>query len=184
MGRSWTTGWPGSVPAATVSYRSAISSFARRTFHHLTFYGFLLCFASTSVATAYHYFLGREAPYPWWDLPVVLGTAGGIGLLIGTAGLLFDKLQRDPDLVDAPRLGMEAAFTVMLLLTSLTGLGLLVLRDTAAMGLLLAVHLGVVFALFITLPYSKFVHGIYRWVALLRYAREHRPDVLKSIALT
>jgi citrate/tricarballylate utilization protein len=39
------------------------------------------------------------------------------------------------------------------------------------MGLLLVVHLGVVLALFLTLPYGKFVHGIYRGVALLRYRR-------------
>ena len=37
----------------------------RKHYHHATFYGFLLCFASTSVATLYHYLLGREAPYPW-----------------------------------------------------------------------------------------------------------------------
>jgi citrate/tricarballylate utilization protein len=49
---------------------------------------------------------------------------------------------------------------------------LLLLRDTAAMGPLLALHLGVVFALFITMPYGKFVHGLYRFVALVRYARE------------
>jgi hypothetical protein len=30
------------------------------------------------------------------------------------------------------------------------------------------------FAFFITLPYSKFMHGIYRWVALVRYAKERR----------
>ena len=42
------------------------------------------------------------------------------------------------------------------------------------MGPLLALHLGVVFALFITMPYGKFVHGIYRYVALVRYARERR----------
>ena len=65
----------------------------RRLYHHLTFYGFLLCFASTSVATLYHYLLGREAPYPWYDLPVVLGTLGGIGLLIGPAGLLAAKME-------------------------------------------------------------------------------------------
>lgn len=146
----------------------------RRNYHHLTFYGFLLCFASTSVATVYHYFLGRIAPYPWWDLPVVLGTVGGVGMLIGTVGLLAAKLRRDPAMIDEPRLGMDMAFIAILFLTSLTGLLLLVLRETAAMGVLLAVHLGVVFAFFITLPYSKFVHGIYRWVALVRFAKERR----------
>ena len=30
----------------------------RRLYHHLTFYGFLLCFAATSVATFYHYLAG------------------------------------------------------------------------------------------------------------------------------
>ena len=66
----------------------------RRLYHHLTFYGFLLCFAATSVATLYHYLLGREAPYPWYDLPVVLGTLGGIGLVVGPAGLLSAKCAR------------------------------------------------------------------------------------------
>ncbi|MDO9297607.1 tricarballylate utilization 4Fe-4S protein TcuB [Bradyrhizobium sp.] len=146
----------------------------RKIYHHLTFYGFGLCFASTSVATAYHYFWAREAPYPWWDLPVVLGTLGGIGLLIGPAGLLAEKWKRDPVLVDQARMGMDVAFIVMLFLTSLTGMALLLLRDTAAMGALLALHLGVVFSLFITMPYGKFVHGIYRFVALVRYARERR----------
>jgi citrate/tricarballylate utilization protein len=60
----------------------------------------------------------------------------------------------------------------MLFLTGLTGMALLLARDTAAMGLLLSLHLGVVFALFITMPYGKFVHGIYRYMALVRYARE------------
>jgi citrate/tricarballylate utilization protein len=146
----------------------------RKIYHHLTFYGFMLCFAATCVATLYHYLLAREAPYPWWDLPVVLGTLGGIGLLIGPAGLLAERFRRDPVLVDEQRAGMDVAFIVMLFLTGLTGMALLVLRDTAAMGPLLALHLGLVFSLFITLPYGKFVHGIYRYVALVRYARERR----------
>jgi citrate/tricarballylate utilization protein len=144
----------------------------RRLFHHFTFYGFLLCFAATCVATLYHYLLAREAPYPWYDLPVVLGTIGGIGLTIGPAGLLVAKWRRDPELADTARLGMDVAFIAMLLLASVTGLALLMLRDTAAMGILLAVHLGVVFALFVTMPYGKFVHGIYRFLALVRYAKE------------
>jgi citrate/tricarballylate utilization protein len=146
----------------------------RKIYHHLTFYGFALCFAATCIATLYHYLFAREAPYAWWDLPVVLGTLGGIGLLIGPVGLLAEKSKRDPVLVDEQRMGMDVAFIAMLFLTSLTGIALLVLRDTAAMGPLLALHLGVVFALFITMPYGKFVHGIYRFVALVRYARERQ----------
>jgi len=146
----------------------------RRLFHHLTLYGFLLCLASTSVATLYHYLLGREAPYPWYDLPVLLGTLGGIGLLVGPIGLLREKAKRAPATRVAHLGGMEMAFVAMLFLTSLTGLALLVLRETPAMGLLLACHLGIVFGLFLTLPYGKFVHGLYRYAALARYAKERK----------
>jgi citrate/tricarballylate utilization protein len=57
-----------------------------------------------------------------------------------------------------------------LLAVAATGLALLALRGTGAMGLLLAVHLGTVLALFVLLPYSKMVHGAYRAAALLRDA--------------
>jgi citrate/tricarballylate utilization protein len=146
----------------------------RRLYHHLTVYGFLACFASTSFATLYHYALALEAPYPWYDLPVLLGTAGGIGLVVGPLGLLAEKRRRDPALADPASRGMDVAFLVMLLATGVTGLALLVLRATPAMGLLLALHLGVVFALFLTMPYGKFVHGLYRFAALTRYALERR----------
>ncbi|BBO07764.1 MULTISPECIES: tricarballylate utilization 4Fe-4S protein TcuB [Bradyrhizobium] len=148
----------------------------RKLYHHLTFYGFLLCFAATSVATLYHYLLGREAPYPWWDLPVVLGALGGIGLIIGPVGLFTARMRRDPALLDENRYGMDVGFIAMLFLTGLTGMLLLILRETAAMGPLLALHLGAVFALFVTMPYGKFVHGIYRFAALVRYAQERRGE--------
>ena len=45
---------------------------------------------------------------------------------------------------------------------------------TPAIGLLLAVHIGIVFALFITMPYGKFVHGSCRFLARVRYAKERR----------
>jgi citrate/tricarballylate utilization protein len=146
----------------------------RKLYHHLTFYGFLLCFAATSVATLYHYLFGREAPYAWWDLPVVLGTLGGICLIVGLVGLFMAKMRRAPELLDEARTGMDVGFIAMLFLIAVTGLVLLVLRETAAMGPLLALHLGAVFALFITMPYGKFVHGIYRFAALVRYAQERR----------
>lgn len=145
----------------------------RRPLHHFTSYGFLLCFAATVTGTLFHY-VGWEAPYPWWHPTVLLGVAGGLGLIVGPVGLLIERARRSPALNHASPTDMGAAFLWMLLATSVTGMLLLLLRATPAMGLLLAIHLGVVFALFLTLPYGKFVHGIYRVAALVRHAHEQR----------
>ena len=146
----------------------------RRNFHHFTFYGFMLCFASTSVATLYHYLFGWPAPYALASLPVLLGTAGGIGLLIGPAGLLWLNFHRHPLHGDETQKPMDRGFIALLLLSSLSGIALLVWRDTGAMALLLALHLAVVMALFLMMPYGKFAHGIYRSAALLKWAIEKR----------
>ena len=150
----------------------------RKRAHHATFYGFMLCFASTSVATVYHYVFKWQAPYPLGfsliSLPVLLGTVGGIGLLVGPAGLLWLHLRRDPNTSDLQQKPMDLGFIALLFLTSLTGLALMLWRDTSFLALLLAVHLGVVMALFVTLPYGKFAHGIFRSAALLKWAIEKR----------
>jgi citrate/tricarballylate utilization protein len=159
------------------TYPDARPSFSRRTWHHFTFYGFMLCFAATVVATIYHYVFGWKAPYPVYSLPVILGTLGGIGLLVGPTGLLALRLRRDPELADPAQDGMDVGFLALLSLTSATGLALLVLRETSAMGVLLAVHLGVVLALFLTLPYGKFVHALYRFAALVRFHIERKRPV-------
>jgi citrate/tricarballylate utilization protein len=142
----------------------------RRWFHHCTSYGFLLCFASTTVAAIYHIVFAWRAPYAYTSVPVVLGTLGGAGLLAGPAGLFVLRRRRDAALGDPAQQGLDESFMTLLFLTSLTGLLLLVLRDRAFMGPLLIVHLAVVLALFLTLPYGKFVHGLYRTAALVNYA--------------
>lgn len=146
----------------------------RRRFHHLTFYGFMLCFAATGVATLYHFLLNWHAPYPILSLPVMLGIAGGIGLLIGPAGLLWLNLRRNPEQGDAHQKPMDRGFIALLLALSISGLALLAFRETTALGLLLALHLGFVMAFFLTMPYSKFAHGIFRSAALLKFSIEKR----------
>ena len=143
----------------------------RRWFHHCTFYGFLLCFASTSVAAVYHW-LGWSAPYGYASAPVILGSLGGFGLLIGPAGLYGLSVARDGELTDPVQQPIDRGFILLLFLTSFTGLTLLVLRATPAMPALLVVHLGVVLALFVTMPYGKFVHGFYRTAALVQHHSE------------
>jgi citrate/tricarballylate utilization protein len=144
----------------------------RRWMHHCTFYGFLLCFASTSVAAIYHVVFGWVAPYAYTSLPVVLGTVGGLGLLVGPAGLFLVDRRRDPELTHSTQASLDAPFLAILFLTSLTGLLLLALRERSYMMYLLVVHLAFVLAFFVTLPYGKFVHGIYRAAALVKFRRE------------
>ena len=147
---------------------------SRRRAHHLTFYGFVLCFAATSVATLYHYLLDLPAPYDLPSLPKLLGATGGVMLCLGTLGLFKLKLQRDPQHGDAAQKAMDYGFIALLFLVSASGLGLWLLRGQAGMAQALALHLGSVMALFATLPYNKFAHGIYRSAALLRHAVEKR----------
>jgi citrate/tricarballylate utilization protein len=147
---------------------------AKRRAHHLTFYGFMLCFASTSVATIYHYGFGLFAPYDFSSLPKLLGVVGGVSLLIGSIALAKLNLSRHKDHGDAKQQPMDLGFIALLILTSSTGLLLWLAGKTAAMPLLLALHLGSIMALFLTLPYGKFAHGIYRGAALVRFAVEKR----------
>jgi len=148
----------------------------RRVFHHLTFYGFLLCFASTTVAAIYHIIFGWPAPYGYTSVPVLLGSAGGLGLIIGPAGLVALRQTTDAARVYPDQRSLNTSFIALLFLTSLTGLLLLVLRHTSWMPPLLVVHLGIVLALFVMLPYGKFVHGIYRTAALVRFALDEAAD--------
>jgi citrate/tricarballylate utilization protein len=147
---------------------------SRRRFHHLTFYGFALCFAATSVATLYHYLWGWVAPYDLPSLPKLLGVAGGLSLTVGTLGLWRLNLRRHPLHGDAAQKPMDLGFIALLFLTATSGLALWLARGSAAQVLLLCLHLGAVMALFLTLPYGKFAHGVFRTAALLRHAVEKR----------
>jgi citrate/tricarballylate utilization protein len=147
---------------------------ARRRMHHLAFYGFALCFAATAVATLYHYAFGWMAPYGYTALPKLLGIGGGLAMTAGTVGLWRLNLRRHPLHAEPAQRGMDRGFIALLFLTAVTGLALTGLRGTGALALLLAVHLGAVMALFATLPYGKFAHGVYRSAALLRWAIEKR----------
>ena len=139
--------------------------------------------SATCVASLYHFALGRPAPYAVLSVPVLLGIAGGIGLVFGPAGLLWLNLRRAPLHGDPAQKGMDRGFIALLLLTSVTGLALLAWRNTGGMATLLALHLGVVMALFLTLPYGKFAHAIYRVAAILKWAIERRrPAKLKLAA--
>ena len=83
-------------------------------------------------------------------------------------------LRRDPALSSATDGGLDVAFLLLLLLTAISGLALLAMRELPGMSIVLALHLAIVMTLFLTLPYGKAVHGVYRLASLMRYHLERR----------
>jgi len=144
---------------------------ARRWFHQATMYGFLLCFAATSVATVMHYAFTMPAPYGFFSLPKLLGLSGGFLLSIGTLGLAGLKLKADKNLSDKSIWGGEMGFVLLLFFVSTTGLLLYGFGESNGLPEWLAVHLGAVLAFFLLMPYSKMMHGFYRLAALTKNAQ-------------
>jgi citrate/tricarballylate utilization protein len=145
-------------------------SSGRRLLHHSTAYGFLLAFAATCLA-ALDQKLGHPPPYSYSNAVVILGALGGVGIVVGSTGLLRLKASTPrPDGTREPLSGYT--FLISLNLTAASGLLLLLLRDTRVMGPLLVLHLGLLFALYVSAPYGRAVHAVYRLAALARSAAE------------
>jgi citrate/tricarballylate utilization protein len=152
----------------------------RVVLHQLVFYGFLLTFLSTALATVWQEILAVMPPYPLLHPVVISGTLGGVAQVAGCVGLLALKLRSSSVPASVAMRGLDVAFLVALLVLNLTGLALLAGRESAAMGLLLVIHLGSVAGLFIALPYGKFVHVVYRYAALVRNRQEERLEQVRG----
>jgi citrate/tricarballylate utilization protein len=158
---------------ADCAYPGDEPSGARRRLHALVAWGFVACAGSTIAAAVSQDVAGDPPPYPVLSAPVLLGIAGGAGLIAGCAGLLMlrhqaagadqaDEAREDPALA---RRGY--ALLAGLLVLAVTGLLALTLRDTPAFGPVLVIHLAAVVACFAVAPYTKFMHVIYRFLALV-----------------
>jgi citrate/tricarballylate utilization protein len=152
----------------------------RRLHHSLVFYGFALAFISTTIAAIEQEVLGILPPYPILSLPVITGVAGGIGMIVGCTALMWMKARSDDRPATEVMLSMDFAFLAILNLSSITGMLVLVFRDEAVMGTLLILHLGILGGLYITTPYSKFAHVVYRFAALVRNKIEERRELAEQ----
>ena len=140
----------------------------RRRLHHAVAYGFFAAFAATVAGFIYESVLGELPPFAVLTVPVQLGVWGGVAIVFGATGLCIEKARDTSRLATRRSVVMDYVFLVNLDLVAITGILLLLLRTTRGMGTLLILHLGLVFALAATTPYTKFVHSLYRLVALWR----------------
>jgi citrate/tricarballylate utilization protein len=140
----------------------------RRRLHGLVAYGFGLCTLSTISAAILEHLLGSEPPYPVVSVPVISGLIGGIGIVIGCTGLLRMKAASSKVTSFAEMTIKDYGLLVALHFLALSGLATFLVRDTAAFGIVFLVHIASVALTFAVAPYSKFVHLVYRFLALVR----------------
>jgi citrate/tricarballylate utilization protein len=69
----------------------------------------------------------------------------------------------------------DYGFLVALTFLALTGLATLLTRSTAAFGIVYLLHLAAIVLCFAAAPYTKFMHIVYRFLALVRDNLEREP---------
>jgi citrate/tricarballylate utilization protein len=148
-------------------------SAARRHLHGMVAYGFGLCLVSTIAAAVEQDILGTDPPYPWLSVPVLAGTVGGVALALGCIGLIALKTRSSEVTSFAQMTVKDYGLLVALTFLALTGIAVLLTRDTGAYGVVLLIHLSALVEAFAMAPYSKFVHVVFRFLALVRDNLEH-----------
>ncbi|WP_432837988.1 tricarballylate utilization 4Fe-4S protein TcuB [Dactylosporangium sp. CA-092794] len=141
---------------------------ARWWLHMSVAYGFGLCTVSTLAAAVLQDVLDTPPPYPWLSVPVLTGVVGGVAMVVGCVGLIGLKA-RSSELTSFSAMTVkDYGFLAALAYLALTGLATLLTRGTAAYGLVYLLHLASVLVAFAATPYTKFVHIVYRLLALVR----------------
>ena len=154
----------------------------RRFFHQAVAWGFILTVVSTGSAGIEQYVAGILPPYPLLSVPVIAGATGGLGQIVGCIGLIRLKLASERGQTTPVMWRADFAFLWALLVLNVTGLLVLGLRDTPSFGAILVIHLASVVVAFAVSPYTKFVHFIFRALAIYKNVLEARRPHTRGIA--
>ncbi len=139
----------------------------RRVGHLLLLWGFLGALATTTLLGVLMDVFGVKTPLPQLHPVKLLGNVSAVLLAVGAIWLVANRLR------DQLAAGRSVAFDWFLLallaLVILSGIGAELARLALPAPLALAVyvlHLGTVLSLFLTFPFSKFAHALYRTLAM------------------
>jgi quinone-modifying oxidoreductase subunit QmoC len=140
----------------------------RRLGHLLVLWGFVGAAITSGLLVVALYAFHTEMPLPLGHPFKVLGNVSGVLLVIGGVLLVSNRLNNND------RVGASTAFDTFFLVVVGGVIATGVLSEAGRLTFpaefacaLYVVHLGVVLSLFLTFPYSKFAHLLYRTLALV-----------------
>ncbi|MBW1881185.1 MAG: quinone-interacting membrane-bound oxidoreductase complex subunit QmoC [Deltaproteobacteria bacterium] len=152
---------------------------SRYSSHMLVFYGFLaLCVVTLWVITGKHNpLISHEFvyPFPFWSPWKALANLAGLAIATGCLLMIRDRLKQTREAVGSTY--YDWAFILLLLFVVLTGFGTEVMhfaRMEPHRHIMYFLHLVLIFALLMYLPYSKLAHVVYRLAALIFAERTGR----------
>jgi quinone-modifying oxidoreductase subunit QmoC len=145
---------------------------ARSFSHVFVFFGFIALSVVTFwvITGRYNPLIGSDFVYPFgfWSPWKILANLGGTAALFGCVWMVWERLER------SEKAGISTyfdwAFVLALALVVFTGFvteGMHYLRLVPHRHVAYFIHLNLVFALLIYLPYSKFAHVFYRTTAMV-----------------
>jgi quinone-modifying oxidoreductase subunit QmoC len=139
----------------------------RRTGHMLLLWGFLGALATTTLLGILIDVLGVKTPLPQLHPVKLLGNLSAILLAVGVVWLAVNRAGNEAAAGRSRAFDVFLVALVTLLVFSGVGaeLGRLWLPPAAALALYV-VHLGMVLSLFLTFPFSKLAHALYRTLAM------------------
>jgi len=150
------------------SFGSCTTVASRRWGHLFLFWGFVGAAATSGLLIVGIYMLGDELPYPMTHPFKILGNVSAVLLVVGGVILLVSRFGSHRSLIRTS--AFDGFFIFVVGTVIVTGVvievgRLDILPPAVAYGLY-TVHLGAVMTLFLTFPYSKFAHMVYRSLAL------------------
>jgi quinone-modifying oxidoreductase subunit QmoC len=149
---------------------------SRRTGHLLLFWGFVGAAVTSGLLIVAIYIQKLDMPLPLWHPYKILGNLSALALVIGGAQLMINRYGSGRSLVSST--AFDNFFLILVAAVITTGVvteGVRLAGMPTVAFVVYTLHLGVVMTLFLTFPYSKFAHMVYRVLALVHQRTVSRP---------
>ncbi len=148
-------------------FKTCVAAAPRRLGHLALFWGFIGALITTTLVVIALYGFGVELPLPQWHPFKILGNVSALLLIVGVIWLLANRLSNDRAAGTSRAFdNFFLALVIGLVFTGVfTELGRYIFPVPLALGIYV-LHLGIILSLFLTFPFSKFAHALYRTLAM------------------